>query len=70
MKPMHETPKERLMRLSDSFPGTRRLLKGPRFLIGVALLLVVISLIVAAMFLFSSAKMPFRDYVDGIIRGV
>ena len=70
MKPMHETPKQRLSRLSDAFPLTRRLLKGPRYVIGVVLLLLVISLVVVAVFLVSAANMPFSDYVERIIRGV
>ncbi len=70
MKPLHETPRQRLSRLFDTFPVTRRLLKGPRYLIGVVLFLLVISLVVAAVFSFSAAKLPFSEYVERILRGV
>jgi hypothetical protein len=70
MKPLHETPRQRISRLFDTFPVTRRLLKGPRYLIGVVLFLLVIGLVVAAVFLFSETRMPFSDYVEKIMRGV
>ncbi len=70
MKPLHETPRQRLSRLFETFPVTRRLLNGPPYLIGVALFLLVISLVVAAVFSFSAAKLPFSEYVERILRGV